>query len=128
MFVGKLLTDIYNPVQRGQDRDFMDVFFDTQVSTAILYDPLLPLMRKAMRRQSLKAPVGRVLGDFYAWARTVQLGPREFRVAAAHVLHNSLGRHGLGERQAAYHQSGQIRPETLLFTAFGAPSRIELLE
>lgn len=51
MFVGKLLTDIYSPVPRGRDRDFHDVFFDTQVSTAVLYDPMLPLMRKAMQQQ-----------------------------------------------------------------------------
>jgi hypothetical protein len=128
MFVGKLLTDIYNPVTRGLDRDFMDVFFDTQVSTAVLYDPLLPLMRKAMRRKALKSPVGRVLGEFYAWARSVRLGPREFRVAAALLLGQSLERHGLAPQQAAYYQSGQIRPETLLFTAFGAPGRLELVD
>jgi hypothetical protein len=128
MFVGKLLTDIYNPVTRGRDRDFMDVFFDTQVSTAVLYDPLLPLMRKAMRRQSLKSPVGRVLGEFHAWARSVQLGPREFRVAAALMLNQSLERYGLAAQQSAYYQSGQVRPDTLLFTAFGAPGRIELVE
>jgi hypothetical protein len=128
MFVGKLLTDIYNPVRRGRDRDFHDLFFDTQVSTAVLYDPMLPLMRKAMQRRSLKEPVGRVLGDFFRWARTAQLGPREFRVAAAYAIKESLERHGLTERQAAYYQSGRIRPETLLFTAFGAPGRIELLE
>ena len=28
MFIGKLLTDIYNPVTRGRDRDFMDASFD----------------------------------------------------------------------------------------------------
>ncbi len=106
----------------------MDVFFDTQVSTAVLYDPLLPLMRKAMRRQSLKLPVGRVLGEFYAWARSVRLGPREFRVAAALMLNQSLERYGLAAQQAAYYQSGQVRPDTLLFTAFGAPGRIELVE
>ena len=128
MFVGKLLTEIYNPLQRGRDRDFHHVFFDTQVWTALLYDPLLPLMRRAMQRRSLKAPVGRVLGDFFAWAKTVQLGARELRVAAAYALQDSLERHGLADRQAAYSQSGQIRPETLLFSAFGAPGRIEIAE
>jgi hypothetical protein len=128
MFVGKLLTDIYNPVERGRDRDFLHLFFDTQVSTAALYDPLLPLIRRAMRRRSLRAPLGRVFGDFFAWARRVQLGAREFRVAAAYTLHESLERHGLAEQQAAQYHSGYIRPETLLFTAFGAPSRIELVE
>lgn len=106
----------------------MDVFFDSQVSTAVLYDPILPLMRKAMRRPSLMAPVDRVLGDFFAWARSVRLGPSEFRVAAAYALQESLERHGLAERQPAYYRSGQVRPETLLFAAFGAPTRIELTE
>jgi hypothetical protein len=128
MFVGKLLTEIYNPVNRGRDRDFHRLFFDTQMWTALLYDPLLPLMRRAMHRRSLKAPVARVLGDFFAWSKTVQLGARELRVAAAYALQESLERHGLAERQSHFYQSGQIRPETLLFTAFGAPGRIELIE
>lgn len=85
-------------------------------------------MRRAMRRRSLKPSLGRVLGDFFAWSKAVQLGARELRVAAALVLQESVERHGLAERQAAYYQSGQIKPETLLFTAFGAPGRMELIE
>ena len=43
-------------------------------------------------------------------------------------LNQSLERYGLAAQQSAYYQSGQVRPDTLLFTAFGAPGRIELVE
>ena len=126
MFVGKLLTGIYSPVERREDRDFHTEFFDTQITTAILYDPLLPLIRKAVRRPELRQKLGFVIGEFYAWARTAQLGAREFRVGGAQKLSSSLEGCGLAGLHHAHQASGAIRPETLLFTAFGAPGRIEL--
>lgn len=126
MFVGKLLTEVYNPIQREEFRDFHKVFFDTQVSTALLYDPLLPLMKKARRKRALRQPLGRVLGDMLAWMRTVELTASELREATALRLQWSLERHGLHERQEAYFQNNELRPETLFFTAFGAPGRVEL--
>ena len=127
MFVGKLLTAIYSPVERREDRDFHTEFFDTQITTAILYDPLLPLFRKAVRRPELKRKLGFVISEFYAWARAAQLGAREFRVGGAAKLFSSLEECGLADLHHAYQMSGVIRPETLLFTAFGAPGRIELV-
>lgn len=127
MFVGKLLTAIYSPMERKEERDFHTEFFDTQLTTAILYDPLLPLFRKAVRRPELKRKLGFVISEFYAWARTARLGAREFRVGGAAKLSSSLQKYGLADLQHAQHVSGAIRPETLLFTAFGAPGRIELV-
>ena len=127
MFVGKLLTAIYSPVERREDRDFHSEFFDTQITTAILYDPLLPLFRKAARRPELRRKLGFVISEFYAWARTAQLGARELRVGGAAKLFSSLQKCGLADLHLAHHVSGAIRPETLLFTAFGAPGRIELV-
>lgn len=127
MFVGKLLTAIYSPVERREERDFHTEFFDTQLTTAILYDPLLPLFRKAVRRPELKRKLGFVISEFYAWARTARLGAREFRVGGAVELSSSLRKCGLADLQRAQRVSGAIRPETLLFTAFGAPGRIELV-
>jgi hypothetical protein len=128
MFVGRLLTEIYNPMVRGRPRTLDEVFFDTQFTTALVYDPLLPLFRKSATDLSLKKPLGRVLGDYFAWAQGARLGPREFRHAAALVLDEVLKRYGLADFQAAAERAGQLRPETLLFSAFGAPSRVDLTE
>ena len=98
------------------------------MATALLYDPLLPIMRKSLRRPSLKRALGRVFGEFFAWAEAAILEPAQFRLAAAHVLNQSVGKHGLMPQQAAYSQSGQLRPESLLFTTFGAAGRIERVE
>jgi len=57
---GNLLNEIHNPMKRGGDRDFLRVFFQTQVWTAILYDPLLPLIRRADRKSALNVAVGKV--------------------------------------------------------------------
>ena len=126
MFVGKLLTGIYSPVERREDRDFHEEFFDAQVTTAVFYDPLLPLIRRSARRPELKRKLGFVIGECYAWARAAQLEAREFRVGGGLTLSACLDACGLAGLNYAHHAAGQIRPETLLFTAFGAPGRIEL--
>ena len=126
MFVGKLLTAIYSPNERREGRDFHEEFFDTQVTTATLYDPLLPLIRTAVRRPELKRRLGFVIAEFYAWARAAQVGAREFRVSGALKLSACLETCGLDGLHYAHHATGLVRPETLLFTAFGAPGKIEL--
>ena len=126
MFVGKLLTGIYNPVQRRRYRDFHEEFFDAQINTAVLYDPLLPLIRRATRRPDLKRKLGFVIGEFYAWARTEQPDARQYRIDGARTLSACLEACGLTDLHYGQYAAGRIRPETLLFTAFGAPGRIEL--
>ncbi len=126
MFVGRLLTDIYNPAQRGLYDSLDEVFFGTQYTTALLYDPLLPLLRRAQRDSDLKKPLGEVFGAFLRWAR----GPfdfRKYRYDAAWVLGELLAQHGLAEVYAGAQRAGLVRPETLLFTAFGLPGHVELV-
>ena len=128
MFVGRLLTEIFNPVVRGGQRTLAKVFFDTQVTTALLYDPVLPVMRRSMGDKGRREALGHVFSDFFSWARGARLTARELRVATAWVLGEAMARHGLTDLYVAAHEAGQLRPETLLFSAFGAPNRVEILE
>jgi hypothetical protein len=127
MFIGRLLTDIYNPVRRGAYDALEEVFFATQYTTALLYDPMLPLMRRAERDASLKKPLGQVLGGFLAWSAQGTIDVRKYRYDAAMVLGELLAKHGLSGAQSEIERAGLVRPETLLFTAFGVPGQVRLV-
>lgn len=126
MFVGRLLTDIYNPVFRGSHTTLADVLFVTQYTTALLYDPLLPLFRQAEANPELKVPLGAVLSEFFQWSHGRSLDVRKYRHEIAWFVGESLARHGLTPLYVGALQAGHVTPETLLFTAFGAPGRVML--
>jgi CHAT domain len=124
VFVGRLLTDIFNPIQRGSHQSLERVFFFAQLMTALLYDPLLPLIRKFEKDASLKQQLGRVLGDYLSWVAQTSLDARQFRYAAAWTLGETMARHGLTKMYMNAQLAGNVRPETLLFSAFGVPSHV----
>lgn len=126
IFVGRLLTAIFNPNQPDQHRSLDQAIFSTQLTTALLYDPLLPLIRKSAKDAALRRTLGNVLGDYLSWAAQTFLEVRQFRHAAAWVLGESMARHGLTNTYVEAQQAGNVRPETLLFSAFGIPSRVDL--
>ncbi len=126
IFVGRLLTAIFNPNQPNQHRSLDQVIFSTQLTTALLYDPLLPLIRKSEKDAVLRKALGNVLGDYLGWAAHTFLEVRQFRHTAAWVLGESMARHGLTKTYVEALLAGSVRPETLLFSAFGVPSRVEL--
>jgi len=115
------------PVVKGGYENFGDVFFATQVTTALLYDSLFPLMRRADSRPSLKTAIGGVLGDYLRWTHHRPIHDvRKFRVEAAHALGLFLDRHGLAATMKDLETAGRTRPETLLFSAFGIPSAVKI--
>ncbi|HET6176088.1 MAG TPA: hypothetical protein VFE61_04090 [Candidatus Sulfotelmatobacter sp.] len=127
MFVGRLLTDIYHPPVPGMYKSFDQVFFSTQYTTALLYDPLLPLFRQAERDAKVKDALGHVLSNFFAWSAARQIDDvRKYRHEIAHFVGEQMLRYGLTRKYAGLVQGGHVKPETLLFTAFGIPGHIEL--
>ncbi len=125
LFVGRLLTEVLSPGTLLTGKGLDEVIFVTQVTTALLYDPLLPLFRRAERDVSLRRALGGVMQEYFDWAST----PRElrtFRESVPWVLGEAIARRGLTKMYVDAQQAGNIRPETLLFTAFGAPGRIGL--
>jgi hypothetical protein len=126
MFVGRLLTDIYSPHPQMNFRTFSDVFFVSQLTTALLYDPLFPLLRKAQPHTKMSEGLYRVIFDYIRGVSSGVINPRDFRYKAAEILGQCLQAHGLLEKQLATVRSGEVMPETLLFTAFGIPTHVEL--
>jgi len=127
MFVGRLLTEIYNPIRRDAYKTFSEVFFATQYTTALLYDPLRPLFRRAEKDLELQKHLSEILGEFFRWAVAQgELDVRKYRFDVAVVLGELLARHGLTERNMEDVRAGRVRPETLLFTAFGVPGHVRL--
>jgi hypothetical protein len=125
MFVGRLLTEIYNPVTSG-DVTLMDAFFITQYTTALVYDPLLPLFRRAERDAALKEHLGAVMFEFFNWTKGRTLEIRKYREEVAWIMGEAMARHGLTTAYVGSLQAGNVRPETLLFTIFGAPGLIDI--
>jgi hypothetical protein len=127
-FVGRLLTDLYNPIKPGAYTTFDRIFFVTQFTTALLYDPLLPLLRKARHDRDMMKSLGGVLGSYYAWAGNRPIEDvRRFRYEAAEVLDEAIKRNGLTSAYADAVKAGNVRPETLLFSAFGVPQHLDIV-
>ena len=126
MFVGRFLTHIYSPVRPDLSDTLDIVFFNAQYTTALLYDPLLPLIRRAETDPSLRKPLGSVMSDFMQWVGVRELDVRRHKYEIATFLAEALERYGLTQLQEQYEKAGFIRPETLLFTAFGAPGHVQL--
>jgi len=126
MFVGRLLTEIYSPSLPNVYETLDQVFFVTQYTTALLYDPLLPLFRRAERDPGIKAAMGQVMGEFFEWATGRPFKIQEYRYEIAEIISALLEKHGLLKLQEQSVEAGLVRPETLLFTAFGVPSHVRL--
>jgi hypothetical protein len=126
MFVGRLLTDIFSPPKPNLHRNFHEVFFVTQYTTALLYDPLLPFFKLAEKQPDVRQKLALVLSDFFGWTLGRELDIRKYRYEIAYFVGESLLRHGLQQTQIGHIHSGIVRPETLLFSAFGVPSCIKL--
>ena len=128
VFVGRLLTDLYHPIRPGAYESFDQLFFWTQYTTALLYDPLLPLLRRSERDRKLRKPLGKVLSAYFRWAANRPIeDARRFRHEAAWCLNAALAQNGLMEIHQAQVSAGHTRPETLFFSVFGAPSQVDLV-
>lgn len=126
LFVGRLLTEIYRSDNPNRFNTLSDVFFVTQLTTALLYDPLLPLLRRAEGDSGLRKSLSEVFGKFFLWSNRTPLEPRKYRYAVAMELGRIMAEHELSGMYSQMIEAGLVRPETLLFTIFGAPDHIRL--
>jgi hypothetical protein len=124
LFVGRLLTDIFNPVTPNSHDNFHEVFFATQYTTALLYDPLLPFFRLADKNPDVRKKLGLAMKDFFLWTRGRPLDIRKYRHEIAWFVGDAILRHGLQQLRIAHLSSGITRPETLLFSIFGVPTHV----
>lgn len=128
MLIGRLLTDIYSPLTPIARRSLLDVFFITQYTTALLYDPLLPLIRRAEQQADLRPRVAAVIQDLLHWASGHPIVLNRYRMEIAEKMGEFLAKHGLAGAHANLTQSGIVGPETLLSTIFGMPSAVAIVD
>ncbi|MEN8263274.1 MAG: hypothetical protein ABFR82_07410 [Nitrospirota bacterium] len=127
-FVGKLLSEMYSPSSAVNYETLSDAFFVAQLATALLYDPLLPLLRKAKPGTEMSLALAATIIEYGKRLTSEPIDIKVFRDKAAIVLYECLTKYGLAYKQAELTQAGKVTPETLLFTAFGVPSRIQLVK
>jgi hypothetical protein len=92
----------------------------------LLYDPLLPLLHKAEKDHQLREVVGRVLLEIVAWTHGRRIEFETYHNELAVKLAEVLSKYKLTELQENLEVAGQVRPETLLFSIFGFPDRVNV--
>jgi len=125
LFVGKILTEIFSPLIPSQFDNFLEAFFNAQLTTAVLYDPIFPLMRKCRSDPTKMRRLARVF-EAYLPEMSKPVEPKEFRIKAAVLLNELLQKNQLREMYEQIQSSGLIVPETLLYSVFGLPNAVRL--
>jgi hypothetical protein len=73
------------------------------------------------------SPLAGILSGYFRWAAAREIDVRTYGHECARVLNDLIVKAGLGGWYQTQRDDGRIRPETLLFTAFGIPSHIQLV-
>jgi hypothetical protein len=126
MLVGRLFADIYQPLAYKEERNLADIFFFTQLTTALIYDPLLPLFHRAENDAGIRKRMGPFLGELALWAHGRPVDPETYHEQIAVDISELLLKHDLYDLHRNLDAAGRIRPETLLFSIFGFPERVLL--
>jgi hypothetical protein len=124
MLIGRLLGDLYQPLPNVEDRTFLDIFFAAQLTTALMYDPLLPLLHKAETDPKIAQPLNHMRLEIIQWfhGRPIDVATHHKEVATK--LTECLVKYGLYSLNRNLWEAGHIRPETLLFSIYGFPDRV----
>jgi carbonic anhydrase len=78
------------------------------------------------RDSQVKLRLAQLLSDFFKWVSGQLIDVRKFRTEVALFMDERMRQHGLIDYQRAVLQGGLVRPETLFFTCFGTPERIQI--
>jgi hypothetical protein len=95
MLVGRLLGDLYQPLPNVEERSLLDIFFAAQLTTAIMYDPLLPLLHKAESDPKIAGPFNRMRLEILQWFHGRQIDAATHHEEMAEKLTEYLTRNGL---------------------------------
>ncbi len=124
MLAGRLLADVYQPLPNGGERSFLDIFFTTQLTTALIYDPLLPLVHKAETDPEIRNRFNQMRLEIVHWLHGKALDRTTCDEEIATKLSECLMNHDLYDLHRNLQAAGHIRPETLLFSIYGFPDRV----
>ncbi len=124
MLIGRLLADIYQPLPNLRERTLSEIFFGTQLTTALTYDPLLPLLHKAEADPVLRERVAQMRLAFVRWTHGKPIDPVNYHHVIAQKLSEFLVEFDLYDLHQNLETAGHVRPETLLFSIFGYPDKV----
>jgi hypothetical protein len=126
MLVGRLLADIYQPMPHTNDRSLLDIFFNTQFTTALVYDPLLPLVRKAEADPQIREPLSYLLRELVLWFSGRPVDVKTYHEKVATKLTELLLKYDLYTKHRHLDAAGHVRPETLMFSIYGYPDLVTI--
>lgn len=126
MLAGRLLADVYQPMPDSEERSFLDIFFVTQLTTALLYDPLLPLLHKAETDQKIADRFNSMRLELVRWFHGRPIDLRTYAEQIATKLTQCLIKYELYDLHRNLQEAGHVRPETLLFSIYGFPDSVTI--
>jgi hypothetical protein len=126
MLVGRLLADVYQPLSQTGERSLLDIFFNAQFTTALVYDPLLPLVRRAETHPSIGGKLGYMFGELVQWFNGRRVDPKTYHEEVATKLTELLVKHALYDVHRNLDEAGHVRPETLMFSIYGFPDLVTI--
>ena len=127
MLVGRLLADVYQPLPQTRERTLLDIFFNTQITTALMYDPLLPLMCRAVEKNTKHRRETRL----HVWgtnsvAQWSPVDPKTYHEEVAIKQTELLVKYDLYDVHRNLAEAGHVRPETLMFSICGSPDLVTI--
>jgi hypothetical protein len=126
--VGRLLADIYQPLPGADDeRSLLDIFFVTQFTTALMYDPLLPLIYRAEKDSKIRDRFHRMRIEILRAVSGRPINPSTYPDEIANKLTESLLKYDLYDLYQNLRTAGHVRPETLLFSIYGFPGQVMIV-
>ena len=131
-FVLQLLANIYTEDAQHKRVSLDDAFLNAQVATASIYDPLLPIVYKAVRDSTLRVPISKAISELMEWSSDEwplngMPGPINYLKAAAAKLDTVLAKQGLLTMAQNLRAAGRVIPESLFFSAFGTLRSVKLV-
>jgi hypothetical protein len=127
MLVGRLLTDVYQPLPHTKDRSLLDIFFNTQLTTALVYDPLLPLVHKAETDTQIGRQLNYMLRELIQWFSGRPVDPKTYHEEVSTKLTELLLKYNLYNLHRNLDEAGHVRPETLMFSIYGFPDLVTIV-
>jgi hypothetical protein len=126
MLAGRLLADVYQPLPNAEERSFLDIFFATQLTTALIYDPLLPLLHKAEKDPTIRDRFNQMRFEIVHWFHGKPIDLRTFHEEIGTKLSECLVKYDLYDLNINLRAAGHVRPETLFFSIYGFPDHVKI--
>jgi len=115
MLVGRLLTDVYQPLPHTKERSLLDIFFNTQLTTALVYDPLLPLVHKSETDTQIGGQLNNMLRELIQWFSGRPVDPKTYHEEVSTKLTELLLQYNLYNLHRNLDEAGHVDQTEFLY-------------